>query len=102
MNSDSFWSFYEFLKYYPTIRRPFISLTPDDDIYVSWARGDGQKVSLHFLSNGRVKILYLSVGSSIAANGEVENIKLLEKFITQHSLKWLLENAENTKDINSV
>ncbi len=39
------------------LKYPAISLTPDNDIYVSWRNGQNQVFSVHFLPNGDVRFV---------------------------------------------
>ena len=60
IREESLKSFYNFLRNYTTLKRPAITLTPDNNIYASW-RGDGGRVfSIHFLADNDVRFVIFS------------------------------------------
>lgn len=50
-------NFYNFLRLYPDLKYPIISLTPDYNIYASWKNGRNRVFSVHFLPNGDVRFV---------------------------------------------
>jgi len=56
---ESLRNFYFFLllTLRANLKYPAISLTPDNDIYISWRNGQNQVFSVHFLTNGDVRFV---------------------------------------------
>lgn len=49
--------FVEFLKAYPALRCPAVSVTPDRNLYASWKLGYDRVFSIHFLPEGEVRFV---------------------------------------------
>jgi hypothetical protein len=49
--------FIEFLKAYPALLCPAVSVTPDRNIYASWKSGSDRVFSIHFLPDGKVRFV---------------------------------------------
>ena len=53
-----------FFRAYPKYKRPMISLTPNNDIYVSWRGPEGQLFSLDFIEGLSVGfVLFIKINS---------------------------------------
>jgi hypothetical protein len=50
-------NFYDFLQLHNNLKRPSISLTPDNNIYTAWRTSQGRLFSVHFLNNGEVRFV---------------------------------------------
>ena len=49
--------FVEFLKTYPVLRCPAVSVTPERNIYAFWKSGTDRVFSIHFLADGNVRFV---------------------------------------------
>jgi hypothetical protein len=49
--------FFEFLKAYPALQCPIVSVTPDRNVYASWKVGTDRVFSVHFLPDGKVRFV---------------------------------------------
>lgn len=54
---NSMYHFIEFLKAYPRLRCPAVSITPDQNIYASWKSASDRVFSIHFLPDGKVRFV---------------------------------------------
>jgi len=54
---ESLKSFYAFLLSNTNLKRPLISLTPDNNIYASWRGDEGRVFSIHFLPDSDVNFV---------------------------------------------
>ena len=50
-------NFYDFLQLHNNLKLPSISLTPDNNIYISWRVSQDRVFSVHFLKNGEVRFV---------------------------------------------
>lgn len=57
ISSKSLQRFIEFLRAYPVLRCPAISITPDRNIYASWKSGSDRVFSVHFLPQGEARFV---------------------------------------------
>jgi len=57
IRAKSLKSFYNFLRSYTHIKRPAITLTPDNNIYASWRGDEGRVFSIHFLPDSDVNFV---------------------------------------------
>lgn len=57
IRANSLKSFYNFLRSYSQLKRPAITLTPDNNIYASWRGDEGRVFSIHFLPDSDVNFV---------------------------------------------
>jgi hypothetical protein len=62
--SSSLRSFYNFLRLNTNLKRPAISLTPENNIYISWRTEQSQVFSIHFLQNDDVRFVMFKPNDS--------------------------------------
>ena len=96
INADSLRSFNTLLASYPKLKCPEISLTPDNDIYISWKREQDKLFSVHFFPNGDSRFVLffpndLHPGRSIRISGLTTTDKLIETVSFQSVLDWIQE-----------
>jgi hypothetical protein len=53
----NFYNFLTSLKTHGKVKRPFLSLTPDNNIYASWRLEEGRIFSIHFLPEEDVRFV---------------------------------------------
>jgi len=96
INADSLRSFNTLLTSYPKLKCPEISLTPDNDIYISWKREQDKLFSVHLFPNGDSRFVLffpndLHPGRSIRISGSTTTDKLFETVSSQGVLDWIQE-----------
>ncbi|HLO00635.1 MAG TPA: hypothetical protein VK208_19405 [Pyrinomonadaceae bacterium] len=57
ITSNSLQHFIEFLKAYPKLKYPTISITPERNIYASWKAGSDRLFSVHFLHDANIRFV---------------------------------------------
>lgn len=57
ISAGSLLNFHNFLRSYPNLKCPAVSLTPDYNIYASWRSEQGRLFSVHFLPNEDVRFV---------------------------------------------
>lgn len=57
IQAGSLRQFEEFLKAYPELLCPAVSVSPDRNIYASWKSGKDRVFSIHFLPDGKVRFV---------------------------------------------
>jgi len=96
INVGSLYNFYDFLLSNNNIKRPSLSLTPDNTIYASWKNEDNQLFSVHFLPNFDTKFVifknnYYHPERKIRLSGIATN-DMLMKTVASHGVdEWILE-----------
>ncbi len=87
-------NFHNFLETYGNLKKPSITLTPDNNIYTSW-RAEGRLFSMHFSPDGEIDFVIFSQNHrhperknrvSGTATGDT-----LEEIIAQEAFDWILE-----------
>jgi len=96
INADSLRSFNSLLTSYPNLKCPEISLTPDNDIYISWKKGQDKLFSVHLFPNGDSRFVLffpndLHPGRAIRISGLTTTDKLIETVSSQGVLDWIQE-----------
>jgi len=96
INADSLRSFNTLLTSYPNLKCPEISLTPDNDIYISWKREQDKLFSVHLSPNGDSRFVLflpndLHPGRPIRISGLTTTDKLIETISSQGVLDWIQE-----------
>lgn len=95
INADSLQSFFAFLRLYNELKCPFISLTPDDNIYASW-RDASRVFSVHFLADQNTRFVifkpnYLHPDRKIRIAGTA-TIDVLKTVVSPHNVwDWISE-----------
>jgi hypothetical protein len=93
---ESLRSFYYFLNKYPELKYPNITLTPDNNIYVSWEDGKNCLFSVHFLSDGNVNFVIFKPNEKhpkqkIRLSGYVTADSLMETADPNGVKEWIFE-----------
>ncbi len=96
ISAKSLDNFIKFLKAYPALRRPAISVTPELNIYATWKSGFDQLFSIHFLPDGGVRFVIFCPnnkhsGEIIRLSGAA-TMDVLMSVVEPHGvLKWAIE-----------
>jgi hypothetical protein len=96
INADSLRSFNTLLSSYPNLKCPEVSLTPDNDLYISWKREQDKLFSVHLFPNGDSRFVLflpndLHPGRPIRISGLTTTDKLIETVSSQGVLDWIQE-----------
>jgi len=93
--AESLRSFNDFIHLHTNLKRPIISLTPDNNIYASW-RDNNRVFSIHFLPNADVRFVMFKPNDihperKIRVSGSA-TIDTLMETLAPHSLEeWISE-----------
>ena len=96
ITAGSLQHFFEFLKAYPALRCPAISVTPERNIYASWKSGSDRVFSIHFLPDGNVRFVIFCPnekhsGETIRLTGAA-SLDVLMNVVEPHGvLDWATE-----------
>lgn len=89
-------SFYSFISAHSELKRPKLSLTPENNIYASWKAGNDKVFSVHFLSNRDTRFVIFKPNKRypdrpIRISGIAPVDDLMQEAIIPHSVSWALE-----------
>lgn len=93
--------FIEFLKAYPMLRRPAVSITPDRNIYASWKSAADRIFSIHFFPDGNVRFVIFRpnekhAGEVIRISGKA-TVDVVMNIATPHEvLSWASDERPTT------
>jgi len=81
------------------LKCPSISLTPDNDIYVSWRNEEHRLFSVHFLPNGDARFVIFAPDQEhptkqVRVCGATATTALLETVAPYGVLDWILEGGQ--------
>ena len=87
-------NFYDFICKNLSMKIPVISLTPDNNIYVSWRANKGRVFSIHFLANKDVRFVIFipndrHLDRKIRVSGTVTSDILMEKIAPYNIMGWV-------------
>ena len=92
----NFYNFLISLKSHAMVKRPSISLTPDQNIYASWRLGEGRLFSIHFLPGRDVRFVVFRPnekhpGQQIRVSGTATADTLMETVASHGVWGWISE-----------
>jgi len=96
INLGSLQSFYDFIQIHNNLKCPIISLTPDDNIYLSWRGEKNRLFSVHFLSGEEVRFVVFKPNDMHPEkedrfSGKTTYDVLKEAVIQYHVWDWISE-----------
>ena len=88
--------FYDFIRMHNNLKCPIISLTPDDNVYLSWRGEENRLFSLHFLPGGEVRFVVFKPNDmhpekEDRISGRTTYDALKEAVIQYHVWDWISE-----------
>ena len=91
---ESLRNFYFFILLNVNLKLPAISLTPDNNIYISWRGDNNQVFSIHFLPNNLVRfVLFMKnrkhPDKKIRISGQATNDTIFESIIHRNDIYWI-------------
>jgi hypothetical protein len=94
--AESLRSFNDFIHLHTNLKRPIISLTPDNNIYASWRDEQNRVFSIHFLPNADVRFVMFKPnvkrpGRKIRVSGSATIDTLMETVDPDCLEKWISE-----------
>lgn len=88
-------NFYKFIQLHPNLKCPAITLTPDNNVYISW-RGESRKVfSVHFLPDESVRFVLFKPsdkhpGQQVRISGTITADTLIDEVAKPHDVyDWI-------------
>jgi len=96
ISADSLHSFIKLLQLHPNLKLPYLSLTPELNIYASWRDNQNRIFSIHFLSYDDVRFLifkpnYRHPERKIRISGTSTTDILMETVLPHNISDWVLE-----------
>ena len=96
ITAGSLRSFYSFISTHSDLKRPKLSLTPENNIYASWKSGNDKIFSVHFFSNGDARFVIFKPNNRhpekiIRISGVVTSDMLIETVKPYNIDEWVLE-----------
>lgn len=96
INSESLQNYYDFLLFAYPLKLPAISISPQNNIYVSWEDASGNLFSLHFLPGRDVRFVIFkpnrrNPGKTIRVSGTTTTDMLIEDIMSYGVLSWITE-----------
>ena len=93
---ESLSNFYSFISTHNDLKRPKLSLTPENNIYASWNAAKDKVFSVHFLANGDARFVIFKPNSRhpdkpIRFSGIAPMDDLMQEVIKPQNLYWVLE-----------
>lgn len=96
ISPDSLRSFYSFISTHSDLKRPKLSLTPENNLYASWKSGSDKVFSVHFLSDGDARFIIFKPNKRhpdrpIRLSGVAPVDDLLQEVVNPDEVAWAFE-----------